>query len=105
MLQCNECEFADIGPQGQVRLKCNPFTNIKEPECLQKWQLMKLEALGQAYAAQLMQYRRLAPLQEKMMKFMEREMDDIDESDKWKTEWEGDEEETSEDGPGEEPFA
>jgi hypothetical protein len=93
MLQCAECEFADIGPEGQVRLRCNPFTNIKEPECLQKWQLLKMEALLQAYGATLSQYRRLAPLQEKMMKFMEREIDDMDESDKWKTGYEDDEDE------------
>jgi len=91
MLQCKDCEFADVGAEGQVRLRCNPFTTIKEPECIQKWQLLKLEALVQAYGATLAQYRRLAPLQEKMMKYMEREIDDIDESEKWKTDWEEDE--------------
>jgi hypothetical protein len=96
MLQCAECEFADIGPHGEVRLRCNPFINVKEPECLDKWQLMKLEALVQAYAATLDQYRRLAPLQEKMMKYMEHEIDDVNEADKWKTEWD-------EDGGGEPP--
>ncbi|HOI55189.1 MAG TPA: hypothetical protein PLP01_08070 [Phycisphaerae bacterium] len=107
MLQCSECEFGDIGPHGEVRLRCNPFSNIKEPECLLKWQLLRLDGLNQAYAAQLMQYRRLAPLQEKMMKFMEREMDDIDESDKWKSDWEGDEGEDEDDqeNPGKGPFA
>lgn len=93
MLQCAECEFADIRPDGQVRLRCNPFSNIKEPECLQKWQLLKLEAMVQAYGATLRQYHRLAPLQEKMIKFMEREIDDIDEADKWKTEYDEDEDE------------
>jgi hypothetical protein len=108
MLQCSECEFGDIGPQGEVRLRCNPFMNVKEPECLQKWQLLRLDGLNQAYAAQVMQYRRLAPLQEKMMKFMEREIEDIDESDKWKSEWDEDDEggEGNEaDRPGEGPFA
>ena len=103
MLQCSECELADVGPQGEVRLRCNPFLNIKEPECLQKWQLMKLEALLQAYGATLAQYRRLAPLQEKMMKYMEHEIDDISEADKWKAEWNEDEDENAdpeEDEPG-----
>ena len=77
-------------------MRCNPFSNIKEPECLQKWQLMKLEAMVQAYGATLMQYQRMAPLQEKMMKFMEREIDDIDESDKWKADWD---DEDNEDEP------
>jgi len=96
MLQCSDCELGETGPQGEVRLRCNPFSNIKEPECLQKWQLMKLEAMVQAYGATLMQYQRMAPLQEKMMKFMEKEIDDIDESDKWKADWD---DEDNEDDP------
>jgi len=96
MLQCSECEFGEVGPDGQVRLRCNPFSNIKEPECVQKWQLLKLDAIHQAYRATLEQYRRLAPLQEKMMKFMEKEIDDIDEADKWKTGYEEDEEDDDE---------
>ncbi len=100
MLQCSECEFGEVGPDGQVRLRCNPFTNIKEPECLQKWQLMKLEALLRGYQAQLEQYRRLAPLQERMIQFMEREMDDIDESEKWKTPWDEDDELDEDDDEG-----
>lgn len=31
-------------------------------------------------------YKRLAPLQEKMFRHMEREIDDVEESDKWKYE-------------------
>lgn len=100
MLQCSECELAQIGPEGQVHLRCNPFSTIKEPACLEKWQLLKLESLLRAYAATLEQYRRLAPLQEKMMKFMEREMDDVDEADKWKTGYEDEDEEEDEDQPG-----
>ena len=40
--------------------------------------------------------RRFAPLQEKMLKFMERELEDMDESEKWKV---SDEEEDDEDEP------
>ena len=96
MLQCSDCEFGDIGPDGQVRLQCNPFTNMKEPECLQKWQLLKLDDIHRAYGATLEQYRRLAPLQEKMMKFMEKEIDDIDEADQWKSGYEDDDEDEDE---------
>jgi hypothetical protein len=99
MMQCAECELADIGPHGEVRLRCNPFTNIKEPECLGKWQLMKLEALVQAYGATLAQYRRLAPLQEKMMKMMEREVDELNEGEKWKSPDEDEQADKQDDGP------
>lgn len=97
MLQCAQCELADVRPNGEIRLRCNPFEDIKEPECLQKWQLMKLEGLFRSYQATLAQYRRLAPLQERMMKFMEREMDDIDEADKWKADWDEEDDTDSED--------
>jgi hypothetical protein len=92
MLQCNECEFGEIKPDGQVVLRCNPFESIKEPECLQKWQLLKLEGIFQAYGATLAQYSRMAPLQEKMMKFMEREMGDMDETEKWKVDYDEEDE-------------
>lgn len=92
MIQCSECEFFEPGPGGQYGFRCNPFTNIKEPECLQKWQLMKIDAMVQAYQATVEMYRRLAPLQEKMFRHMEREIDDIDEADSWK--YDMDEEET-----------
>jgi hypothetical protein len=104
MLMCKDCELASFGPNGQVALRCNPFTTIKEPECVQKWQLLKLDALLQAYTAQLATYRRMAPLQEKMMKFMEREMDDINESDKWKAEYDEEDEDGGADEDEESPF-
>lgn len=103
MLMCKDCELAMIGPDGQVALRCNPFTTIKEPECIHKWQLLKLDALLQAYTAQLASYRRLAPLQEKMMKFMEREMDDMNESDKWKADFDDDADE-GQDKDDDQPF-
>lgn len=84
MIQCSECEHFQRSPSGGVRFKCDPFSNIKEPECLAKWQLIKLGEMVQAYQATVAMYRRLAPLQEKMMRHMEREMDDIDDADKWK---------------------
>jgi len=107
MIQCTDCEFFVQGPQGQVGFKCNPFTNIKEPECLYKWQLVKVDVMAtkintmagridsmvRAYQATLAMYEKLAPLQEKMFKHMEREIDDIDEADNWKYTADDDEEE------------
>lgn len=84
MIQCSECEHFVQGPGGQVAFKCDPFRNIKEPECLQKWQLIKLDLMVRSHQATIDMYKRLAPLQEKMFRHMEREIDDIDEADQWK---------------------
>ena len=64
--------------------KCNPFTNIKESECLLKWQLLRLDLMTRAYMATISEYKKIAPLQEKMYRRMSREMEEMDEADKWK---------------------
>jgi hypothetical protein len=69
---------------GRIQLRCNPFSNVKEPECLHKWMLLKLDIMVKSYQATLNFYQKLAPLQEKMLKHIEREIEDIEESDKWK---------------------
>ena len=79
---------------------CDPFANIKEPECLVKWQLIKLGEMVQAYQATVAMYRRLAPLQEKMMRHMEREIDDADDADSWKYGPTDEDEEDDEDEDG-----
>jgi hypothetical protein len=85
MLRCEECEyFSREEKSGRILLRCDPFRTIKETECLQKWQLLRLDALLQAYHATLRWYQKLAPMQEKMFEMMKREMDDIDEADQWK---------------------
>jgi hypothetical protein len=84
MLQCQDCEFFRQGPDGSPELTCNPFTTVKEPECLAKWQLVQLTVIAKSHQATLDMYRRLAPLQEKMFKHMEREIDDADDADRWK---------------------
>jgi len=84
MLQCTECEFCRKDERGRLQFTCNPFVNVKEPECITKWQLLKLDMLLRSYQAMLAFYRRLAPLQEKMFKHIQRELDDMDEADKWK---------------------
>jgi hypothetical protein len=65
-------------------LRCDPFSNIKEPECLQKWNLMKIDIMVRSYQATLSFYQKLAPLQEKMLKHIEREIEDIEDADRWK---------------------
>jgi len=84
MIQCKDCEFCEMGPDGQVSLKCNPFGNIKEPDCLLKWQLLRLDLMTRAYMATIAEYKRIAPLQEKLYRHMSREVDEADEADKWK---------------------
>lgn len=84
MIQCKDCEFCNMGPDGSVEFKCHPFQNIKEPECLTKWQLLKLDTMVRAYMSTVAHYQKLAPMQEKMMKAMERELDEMDEGEKWK---------------------
>ena len=84
MLQCKDCEFFQRDEKGRIQLRCDPFSTIKEPECLAKWQLLRQDALLQAYQVTLQWYQRLAPMQEKMFEYMKREMDDIDDSDNWK---------------------
>ena len=84
MIQCSDCEHLSRGSDGTLAFKCDPFTNIKEPACLTKWQLIKIDQMVQAYQATVKYYERLAPMQEKMFKVMEREMEDMDEAEKWK---------------------
>ncbi|HWL93016.1 MAG TPA: hypothetical protein VNT79_05745 [Phycisphaerae bacterium] len=91
MIQCSDCELFVRGPGGQVSFKCDPFGSIKEPECIAKWQFIKSSELVQkmdrlvtAYEATLSIYRRMQPLQEKMIAHIEREIRESDESDAWK---------------------
>jgi hypothetical protein len=79
------------GPDGRISFKCDPFHNVREPECLAKWQLLrtsevalKMDRMISAYEATLAIYRRLQPLQEKMFRHMEQEMEELEEGDTWK---------------------
>jgi len=103
MIQCSQCQYCHRSETGELVFSCNPFSNIVEPECLLKWQLLKLDAMVRAYQATMAQYRRLAPLQEKMFKMMERELEDMDEAEKWKYE-DDDEDEPPEQEPDEPEF-
>lgn len=84
MIQCSDCEYYRAAPDGSPILTCDPFSTVKEPACLAKWQLLKLGTMARSHQATLELYQRLAPLQERMFKHMERELDDTDEADSWK---------------------
>jgi E3 ubiquitin-protein ligase DOA10 len=99
MMQCQNCEFFRRGPGGEVSFACDPFGTIKEPECLVKWQLIKINQMVASYQATLSYYRKLAPMQEKMFKVMERELNDMNESEKWRV---AEEEHEEDEGPEEE---
>ena len=84
MIQCKDCEFCDISTEGRRTFKCDPFVNIKETECLAKWQLIRLDMLVSSYQQMLHSQQKLAPLQDKIFKYMQREMDDLNENERWK---------------------
>jgi hypothetical protein len=94
MIQCNDCELCETGPDGQRTFKCDPFSNIKEPECIAKWQLIRLDMLVASYQAMLKWYGRFAPIQDKLLKFMKREIDEMEETERWKLEDEEEEEDS-----------
>jgi len=84
MIQCKDCELCQTGPDGRRVFKCDPFTNIKEAECIAKWQLIRLDMLVGSYQQMLKWQEKFAPLQDKLLKFMRREIEDMDESEQWK---------------------
>ena len=98
MIQCKDCEFCQRDEEGRISFACDPFTNIVESECLVKWQLIKINQMVEAYHSMLSYYEKLAPMQDKLFKAMEREIDDMNEAESWK---QPDEEEEDEFGPGE----
>lgn len=100
MIQCTDCDLCQVGPDGRRVFKCDPFSNIKEPECIAKWQLIRLDMLVANYQGMLKLQQKLAPLQDKLFKYMQREIKDMDESEQWKLEDEEQEEEDQEEsGP------
>jgi len=93
MIQCKDCEFCEISPDGRRSFKCDPFLNIKEPECIAKWQLIRLDMLVASYQGMMKWYGKLAPLQDKLISYMQREINEIDETESWKLDVDEDEEE------------
>lgn len=84
MLRCEDCEFFSRLPDGSPQLHCDPFSTIKESECLSKWNLFQLRVIADSHEATLEMHRRFAPLQEKMFRHMEKEIDDMEDSESWK---------------------
>jgi hypothetical protein len=84
MIQCKDCQLCEISADGRRTFKCDPFFNIIEPECIAKWQLIRLDMLLAGYQEMLRGQAKLAPLQDKIFKYMQREIEDLDESDRWK---------------------
>ena len=90
MIQCKDCEFYEMGSDDRRTFKCDPFTNIKEPQCLLKWQLLRLDMLVAGYRGLLGWYEKMGPLQDKIFKYVQRELDDVSEADRWKVDDEED---------------
>ena len=86
MIQCKDCEFFEQDEHGRRVFRCDPFTNIKEPECLNKWQLLRLDLLVSHYHTMLSMQQKMGPIQDKLFKYVKRELEDLDESDRWKIE-------------------
>ncbi len=98
MIQCENCEFFHRNADGEIAFSCDPFSTVKEPECVAKWQLIKINQLVGSYQATLRYYEKFAPMQEKMFNMMEREIDDMSEAESWKiSDEEIDEEENHDD--------
>ncbi len=89
-----------MGPGDKRTFKCDPFTNIKEPECIAKWQLIRLDMLLASYQGMLKWYGKMAPLQDKIIQFMQREINELDEADSWKLDDDEQEEEEEDILPG-----
>lgn len=49
-----------------------------------KWQLIRLDMLVGGNQQLLKWYAKLAPLQDKIFKYMQREIEDLDETERWK---------------------
>ena len=86
-----------MGPDNRRSFKCDPFTNIKEPECIAKWQLIRLDMLLATYQGMVKWYGKLAPLQDKIIQYMQREINELDEADQWKLDVDEDEDQDEED--------
>ena len=64
MIQCIDCEYYQEYPDGRRVFRCDPFRNIKEPECLNKWQLLRLDVLVSHYQAMVAGQQKMAPMQD-----------------------------------------
>lgn len=84
MIQCKDCELFEMDPSGRRIFRCDPFINIKEPECLQKWQILRLDVLISMYRGMAAWQEKMGPLQDKLIRYFKREIEELDESENWK---------------------
>ena len=90
MIQCKDCEMFEASPEGRRSFRCDPFSTIKEPECLIKWQLLRIETLIATFRSMSAWQEKLAPVQDKILKYVKRELQDLDETERWKVDEEDD---------------
>jgi hypothetical protein len=90
MIQCKDCELYRQEPDGRRVFLCDPFNNVKEAECLAKWQLLRLDMIAATQNSLALAQTQMAPIQDKILKYIRRELEDIDESEKWKIDEEAD---------------
>jgi len=93
MIQCDKCELCEIGPDGRKMFKCDPFSSIREPECIAKWQLIRLDMLLGSYQSMVKWYSKLGPLQDKIFKYVQREINEMEDTEGWKSDPEQEEDE------------
>ena len=96
MIQCKDCELCQIDADGRRNFTCDPFANVKEPECIAKWQLIRLDMLLASHQGMLNWQGKLAPLQDKIIKYMQREINELDETESWKLDADDDADEPEE---------
>ena len=104
MIHCSDCEFFHRDETGRITLTCDPFATIKEPACLLKWQFLKISQMVEAYQATLRYYQKLAPMQDKLFRAMERELEEMSEAERWKYEEDEDEDEDQQEDQTTEPW-
>ncbi len=62
-----------------------------------KWQLMRLDMLLSTQEALFRNNAKLAPLQDKLIRYVEKEIDDLDDADSWKYGDDGDPDDSDDD--------
>lgn len=93
MIQCKDCEFFEPDAFGNPGFRCDPFRNVVEEACLAKWQIIQLNQMLAAHQASTAFQQKLAPLQEKMFKIVSKEVDELEEGESWKNNYDDDEDE------------
>ena len=94
MIDCKDCEYWEEGKAGKGCM-ADPFENVPESECLQKWTIMRLNLLNLTMAKLVEYYAFMArerakasdtltELQNKLLDAIKREEDDWGDGESWK---------------------